>query len=215
MILSLGIITVVAGAALGGMYKLTKNKIAEQETQQRLDAIRQVAPRFSNNPAAQADTIVRDGLPFIVYPAFEDGHFTGAAVEGKTMSGFSGEIVVMCGFNVKGEVVDYRVLRHAETPGLGSKMEEWFRHPSGARSVIGKNPGIDNFSVRKDGGDIDGITAATYSSRAFLEALRNAYLAYCETAASNGVILGDTEHSDASTGASKRHEQNEKEIKEQ
>lgn len=206
MILSLGLITVLAGAALGGMYGLTKDKIAAQEVQQRLDAIRQVAPPFTNDPVADADTVKINDLPFVVYPAFEDGRFNGAAVEGVTISGFSGEIIVMAGFDAKGDVVDYRVLRHAETPGLGSKMEEWFRDPTGARSVIGKNPSVTNFTVRKDGGDIDGITAATYSSRAFLEALRNAYEAYRGIAAKNGAELGDTGVSDATSGASKQHD---------
>lgn len=205
MILSLGLITVLAGAALGGMYSLTKDKIAAQETRQRLNAIRQVAPPFTNDPVADSDTVKINDLPFVVYPAMDNGRFKGAAVEGVTMSGFSGEIIVMAGFDVKGDVVDYRVLRHAETPGLGSKMEEWFRDPTAARSVIGKNPAITNFTVRKDGGDIDGITAATYSSRAFLEALRNAYEAYRGVAEANGTTLGDTGHSDATSGASKQH----------
>ncbi len=216
MILSLGLITVCAGAALGGMYMLTKDKIAAQETEQRLEAIRKVAPPFTNDPVEDADSLTVDGQPFIVYPAFENGRFNGAAVEGKTMSGFSGEVVVMCGFDAEGDVVDYRVLRHAETPGLGSKMEEWFRDPAGARSVIGKNPAVTNFTVKKDGGDIDGITAATYSSRAFLEVLRNAYDAYRDVASANGLELGDTGHSDATSGASKRHHKHnsEKEVEE-
>ncbi len=207
MIMSLGLITVCSGAALGGMYMLTKNQIAAQETEQRLDAIRKVAPPFTNDPVADSDTVTVEGLPFVVYPAIDNGRFNGAAVEGVTMSGFSGEIVVMCGFDAEGDVVDYRVLRHAETPGLGSKMEEWFRDPAGARSVIGKNPAVTNFTVKKDGGDIDGITAATYSSRAFLEALRNAYEAYRGVAEANGVKLGDSGESgsDATSGASKQH----------
>lgn len=205
MILSLGVISVCAGAALGGMYSITKDKIDEQEFEQRLNAIRQVAPPFTNDPVAEADTLTIGGLPFIVYPAENKGALAGAAVEGVTMSGFSGEISVMCGFDKEGNVIDYRVLRHAETPGLGSKMEEWFRDPTGARSVIGKNPSVTNFSVAKDGGDIDGITAATYSSRAFLEVMRNAFEAYRTEVSKKGIHLRDTGHSDATTGASKRH----------
>ena len=85
------------------------------------------------------------------------------------------------GFNADGSVRDYRVLKQAETPGLGSKMEMWFRDPAGARSVIGKNPETTPFYVTKDKeqhGAIDGITAATISSRAFLESMRDAYQAY-------------------------------------
>lgn len=45
--------------------------------------------------------------------------------------------------------------------------------------MIGKNPASTSFFVTKDsGGEIDGITAATISSRAFLETMRNAYEAY-------------------------------------
>ena len=64
---------------------------------------------------------------------------------------------------------------------LGAKMETWFRDPVGARSVLGKNPASYSFYVTKDAADhgqVDAITAATISSRAFLEALRGAYEAY-------------------------------------
>lgn len=54
----------------------------------------------------------------------------------------------------------YEVLSHAETPGLGAKMGDWFRDSRGHRSVIGRDPQAGNFRVVKDpGGEIDGITA--------------------------------------------------------
>ena len=81
MSMSLGLITVFSGAALGGMYMLTKDRIAQQEAEQRLDAIRTVAPPFTNDPVVDSDTVTVDGLPFVVYPAFDKGRFNGAAVE--------------------------------------------------------------------------------------------------------------------------------------
>ena len=60
-------------------------------------------------------------------------------------------------------------MQHAETPGLGSKMDEWFR--DSAHSIVGLNANTANLTVSKDGGDVDAITAATISSRAFLRAL--------------------------------------------
>jgi len=48
----------------------------------------------------------------------------------------------------------------------------------GHRSVIGLNPSTSDMTVSKDGGDIDGITAATISSRAFLKALSTAFEAF-------------------------------------
>ena len=78
-----------------------------------------------------------------------------------------------------GNFSGYSVLEHAETPGLGSKMGDWFKNSEKPdQYVIGKNPETTKFSVSKDGGDIDAITASTISSRAFLDALNRAYDSY-------------------------------------
>ena len=192
MILSLGVIGLVAGGLLGGMYAITKDPIANAEKKQLTASIAEVAPAFDNSPEEDRDTVTVDGKDFVVYPAIQNGKLQGAAVLGYTMDGFSGEVVVLCGFDAEGNVKDYRVIRHAETPGLGAKMEEWFHDPAGARSVIGKNPSVESFYVTKDkaqGGEIDAITAATISSRAFLGVLRNAYMAYRDYAAEKGIKL--------------------------
>ncbi len=179
MIVSLGVVTILVGGLLGFMYQLTKKPIADQELKQQLAAIREVAPPFDNNPKAEACTLNIDNIRCIVFPAREKGKLNGAAVEAATMEGFGGEVTLMVGFNSKGEVLDYKVLKHAETPGLGSKMQEWFRDPKGDRSIIGKNPGVVKFRVSKDaGGEIDAITGATISSRAFLGAVKGAYDSY-------------------------------------
>lgn len=192
MILSLGLIGIVAGGLLGGMYAITKDPIAKAEKQQLTASIAEVAPAFDNSPETDCDTIKLDGKDFIIYPAYQGGKLCGAAVLGYTMEGFSGEVAVLCGFEADGTVKDYRVIRHAETPGLGAKMEEWFHDPAGARSVIGKNPSVQSFYVTKDkenNGEIDAITAATISSRAFLGVMRQAYGAYREYALSKGMTL--------------------------
>lgn len=179
MILSLGIITVVSGTLLGVMYTVTKEPIARQEAALQQAAIAEVTPPFNNDPEADKWETDINGTTFTVYPAYEGDKFVGAAVKGSSMNGFAGEISLMCGFEADGTVKDYRVLSQAETPGLGSKMETWFRDPTADRSVIGKNPGEVSFHVTKDpGGKIDGITAATISSRAFLDVFRDAFDAF-------------------------------------
>lgn len=184
MILSLGTITVVAGALLGGVYAVTKEPIARQDAERQVEAIRQVAPAFDNNPDADSwEYKCPDGVTATVYPAYKGDKLVGCAVKSSSMNGFAGEITIMAGFDADGTVRDYRVLQQGETPGLGSKMETWFRDPAGARSVIGKNPQTTPFYVVKDTdkhGAIDGITAATISSRAFLDAMRDAFDAYQE-----------------------------------
>lgn len=192
MILSLGIIGIVAGGLLGGMYAITKDPIQKTEKEQLTASIAEVAPAFTNSPEADMQKIKINDKEFIVYPALEGDKLNGAAVLGYSMDGFSGEVSILCGFDAEGNVKDYRVIRHAETPGLGAKMQEWFHDPAAARSVIGKNPSVQNFYVTKDKekhGEIDGITAATISSRAFLSVMRDAYMAYRDYAMKKGVEL--------------------------
>ncbi len=62
-------------------------------------------------------------------------------------------------------------LDHKETPGLGTKMTE----PEFKEQFTGKNPAEFTLKVKKDGGPVDAITAATISSRAFCDAVQRAY----------------------------------------
>lgn len=182
MILSLGSITIIAGAILGSVYAITKEPIAKQEAEKQVQAIREVAPEFDNNPSEDKWSITMpSGIECVVYPAYKNGILQGAAVETASNNGFAGHISIMAGFLKDGTVKNYQVLQQGETPGLGTKMETWFRDTTGSRSIIGKNPSQTPFYVTKDtekNGAIDGITAATISSRAFLEAMRDAFEAY-------------------------------------
>ena len=176
MIMSLGLITIIAGLALAWVYESTKAPIARSEQEKQIAAVRDVLPPFDNDPVAEAVTVTLDGKgDYRLFPAKMNGKPAGAAVETRSMDGFSGLITVMAGFDADGKVTGYTVLQHAETPGLGAKMGDWFRDSNGNRSVIGLDPGKANLTVSKDGGDADGITAATITSRAFLGSLRDAY----------------------------------------
>ena len=95
--------------------------------------------------------------------------------------------------DAEGNIIDYSLLSHAETPGLGSKAADWFKK-GGKGDITGKNPGQSLLKVTKDGGEIDAITASTITSRAFLQAVNNAYAVY---------MKGET---DASSGASRQAE---------
>lgn len=192
MLLSLGTITIIAGGLLGLVYSLTSEPIAEAAANAKIEAIAAVVPPFDNNPEEDAQKIDIGGSEVTVFPAYQGRQLVGAAVKATSMNGFAGEIEVICGFDTDGKIRDYRVLSQAETPGLGAKMEMWFRDPVGARSVLGSNPSERSFYVVKDTekqGSIDGITAATISSRAFLETLRAGYMAYRKFAADKGINL--------------------------
>ena len=101
----------------------------------------------------------------------KDGKTVGYAVESFTSKGFSGTINIMVGFDMEGNIVGTSVISHSETPGLGAKMTE----PAFYSQFIGKNPASFKLGVRKDGGDVDAITASTITSRAYCDAVDRAY----------------------------------------
>lgn len=182
MVLVLFIITLISGVALGGFHELTKEPIAAAKLAKKLNAIKEVVPEFNNNPSDEVYKVginATDTLEF--YPAKMDNKLVGTAVKTFTNKGFSGYIWVMVGFLPDGTINNYSILDHKETPGLGSKMGAWFKQSDPAKeksSVINKNPGTSKFIVSKDGGDIDAITAATISSRAFMDAIQKGYNEY-------------------------------------
>lgn len=187
MFLSLTIICIVAGAILAAVNMYTAGPIAATKAATLENAIKEVVPPFDNNPTKDAyKGVTPEGDSLIIYPATKDGQFVGVAVESNTKKGFSGEIKVIVGFDPQNKLLNYSVLQHAETPGLGSKMQEWFRTDKNKQSVIGRSLTDGSLAVSKDGGSVDAITAATISSRAFLDAINRAYGAFKGTDGNSG-----------------------------
>ena len=176
MVIVLTGVTVVAGALLGYVNELTKGPIAEANAKALSDAIKLVVPGFTNNPAESPEIVELNGVSYKVYKATKDGEFIGAAVE-SSANGFGGALTVLVGFDKEGNIIDYSLLSHAETPGLGSKAADWFKKGQKG-DITGKNPGEGALVVNKDGGDVDAITDSTITTRAFLNAVNNAYAAY-------------------------------------
>ncbi|HJA83431.1 MAG TPA: RnfABCDGE type electron transport complex subunit G [Candidatus Bacteroides intestinavium] len=176
MLLVLTGVTVVSVALLAYVNQLTKGPIARAEAQALSDAVRAVVPGFDNDPIAEKKVQEVDGVGYAVYPATKGGTYVGAAVEASAM-GFGGELRILVGFDAQGNILDYSLLSHAETPGLGSKADAWFKK-GGKGDITGMNPGEAPLVVDKDGGQVDAITASTITTRAFLAAVNAAYAAY-------------------------------------
>ena len=150
---------------------LTKGKIDQEQIKKTNNAIALVTPEFDNAPSSEKMSVEIDGKDIAVYPARKDGKTVGYAVESFTSKGFSGTINIMVGFDMEGNIVGTSVISHSETPGLGAKMTE----PAFYSQFIGKNPASFKLGVRKDGGDVDAITASTITSRAYCDAVDRAY----------------------------------------
>jgi electron transport complex protein RnfG len=176
MVLTLFIVTLLASTALGFIYELTKGPIEQAKLRKKNAAIQKVVPDYTNQPNDEAYQVEVEGDSLTVYPAKKDGELVGVAVSTFTDKGFSGEIKLMVGFRSDGKINNISVLDHAETPGLGDKMEkdvsDW------SQQFNNKNPQDFNLDVKKDGGDVDAITAATITSRAYCDAVERAYKAF-------------------------------------
>lgn len=172
MLLSLTLISLVSSACLGFVFEFTKGPIELSNLNKKVDAIKKVVPEFNNNPYNEMFRLATgEGDSLDVFPAKKDDVITGYAVTTYTKKGFSGNITLMAGFRPDGTIINITVLEHKETPGLGTKMTE----PKFRDQFKDKNPSEFKLKVKKDGGPVDAITAATISSRAYCDAVQRAY----------------------------------------
>ena len=185
MVFTLFLVTFIASSALALVYEITKGPIGEAKRLKKMNAIGEVVPDFDNDPGADLATlgVGKDTLYF--YHARMGDDLTGIAVESYTYGGFSGLIRIMVGFLPDGSIYDISVLEHAETPGLGDKMikSKSFDKASGlswSSQFQGMNPQSFLLKVKQDDGDVDAITAATITSRAFCDAVQRAYDGFAE-----------------------------------
>ena len=83
-----------------------------------------------------------------------------------TGSGYGGEISILVGLEDAETIKDIIIVSHHETPGLGARITE-----SGfTDQFLGLN--IDDVALKQEGGQIDGITGASISSKAVVNAVR-------------------------------------------
>lgn len=176
MLLSLTLISFCASALLAGGYVLTKEPIEKALQEKKNAAIKEVLPK-GDIEIGKAVEVRLDGYEdaFVVYPAKKGGNFIGCAIETYDNNGYGGKVRSMVGLDAEGRVINYSVLEANETPGLGAKVSDWFKTKCDIR---GKDPASEDFKVKKDGGEIDAITAATITSRAFLSSVKSAYQAF-------------------------------------
>lgn len=117
----------------------------------------------------------------------DDGSIAGLVI-GVKPKGYGAQINMLVGINMNGKITGTKILSHSETPGLGAKITgEEFQ--SKFMSVIEKNEKPD-LRVKKDGGDVDAITAATITSRAFCEGLKEAQKIFNENALKINTSIG-------------------------
>lgn len=137
-------------------------------------SLSQVLPAalHDNNLLDNRLSIQHENREVIVYQGIKNGQTTAIAysVSGQ---GYAGEIKLIMGIKANGEVLGVRVLSHAETPGLGDRIEvekdDWIYSFDGLSL---QKLAADKWHVKKDGGDFDQFSGATITPRAVVKAVK-------------------------------------------
>lgn len=173
--LLLGVVALIASSALAVVSSATHEAIAEAEAADLRRSLAEVLPEgFSdNNLLDERIELQRAGKPVVVYRARKGGVVKGV-VFAVAERGYAADIHVLMAVDVEGRALGVRVLKHAETPGLGDKIEiarhDWIRSFEG-RSLADPTP--DKWGVKKDGGVFDQFAGATITPRAVVKAVKD------------------------------------------
>ena len=173
LVIVLTCISLLAALALTGVYALTKGPIEQGQRAKKEKALQAVLPDYEGTVR---DTVIvdADNEEIPVHLAIgKDGELCGAGIETYTKKAFAGRFDLMVGFDADGSIVNTEVLKAGETPGLGDKINK--DKSDFALQFNHQNPAEFQLVVKKDGGDVDAITAATISSRAYCDAVQRAY----------------------------------------
>ena len=189
MTICLFVICIVCSSLLAGVYALTKAPIDAAAKAKNEAAILEVLPETAVT-IEEERTVDFEGATYAYNLAYDElGNTVGCAINVAPV-GFGGPIAIKVGFDVNGVIWNTKVLSQAETPGLGAKCVE----SSFSDQFKGFDPAQKNLAVKKDGGDVDAITASTITSRAYADGLALAVNVYAAIAGTPMLI-------DSSTGA--------------
>ena len=166
MSLCLLVICLVCSGLLAGVYALTKEPIDAAAKAKNEAAIMEVLPETAK-AIEEERTVEFENASYTYNLAYDElGNTVGCAINVAPV-GFGGPIVIKVGFDVNGVIWNTKVLSQAETPGLGAKCVE----PAFSEQFKGFDPAAKKLAVKKDGGDVDAITASTITSRAYTDGI--------------------------------------------
>jgi electron transport complex protein RnfG len=177
----LGGFATIATALLVAANLATRDAIELRQQEDLRDILKEVVPAgyYSNDLLAHPLQLpVGSEHSLTVYRGIK-GLRVSALVWEVRGRGYAGDIRLILGVDADGQVLGVRVLSHAETPGLGDKIElakdDWILSFNGLS--LGAPP-AEQWRVKKDGGQFDAFSGATITPRAVVDAVRQALEMY-------------------------------------
>lgn len=182
--LLLGGFALLGAGLVAVTYNATHERIADNQQRILLQRLNEILPPDLYDNALHEDridvvapTLSGSDSQTTVYRARQGGRPVAVIIEVTAPDGYSGAIHLLVGIRFNGELAGVRVVAHRETPGLGDDIEvarsDWILGFSG-KSL--RDPPVDQWAVRRDGGVYDQFTGATITPRAVVKAVRNALL---------------------------------------
>ncbi|OMH37951.1 electron transport complex subunit RsxG [Motiliproteus sp. MSK22-1] len=174
--LLLGAAVLLSTSLLAAGHLATKESIKERQAEDLKASLAQVMPTtlYDNDLLeSPVEVIDSDGTRIPVYRGERQQAVTGVAYAISAADGYGGTIRMIMGIAPDGHVLGVRVLSHAETPGLGDKIEttksNWIL---GFDGYSLQNLPESSWAVKKDGGQFDQFTGATVTPRAVVKAVK-------------------------------------------
>ncbi len=170
----LGIFALLASGALAWASGATSEAIAAAEAKDLRDSLSEVLPQgFADNDFLNDKVeIERNGKPVTIYRA-RQGDVVKGVVFKVAERGYAADIQVLMAVDAEGKTLGVRVLKHAETPGLGDKVD--IKKDPWIKSFDGKSlsdPTPEKWGVKKDSGVFDQFAGATITPRAVVKAVK-------------------------------------------
>jgi electron transport complex protein RnfG len=171
--LLLGGFALLASAFIAIGDRVTRAAISERLAEDLQMSLAQVVPPALHDNDLLQDTVTVGAPGLQVYRARRDDKVQAVAYE-LSGAGYGGStIVLVMAVDANGKVLGVRVVSHAETPGLGDKLElsksDWILSFNG-RSL--GNPPEEDWAVKKDGGEFDQFTGATITPRTVVSVVK-------------------------------------------
>ena len=173
---------VVATALLAYTFKLTQPSIERSQQAEKLALLSQALPHtlydndlLSSQRHLPPDPRLGTRQPSAMWVGRRDGAITAVVLEAVAPEGYSGDIHLLIGIDIRGGLTGVRVTRHNETPGLGDYINR--QKSAWVDQFTGKSlstPSRSQWGVTKDGGAFDARAGATITPRAVIKAVRNA-----------------------------------------
>ena len=180
--LILFVFSLIGTAMLAFTHDRTEPTIARSQQAEKLALINQVLPAalYDNDLLASPQSAPPDALlgtrkPSTIWIARRGGAVSGVVLEAVAPDGYSGDIALLVGIDIDGNVTGVRVTAHRETPGLGDYIDRaksaWIDQFAG-KSLAAPPP--RHWKVAKDGGVFDARAGATITPRAVVKAVKSA-----------------------------------------